>query len=432
MLFASLNTPTLKRQFSHAVIEGLAPDRGLYFPEELPQLPASLWLSHNQMEPWELGAQLLSSFTAPELTRDQLEHTLREVLNFPLPLYQLSERSYILELFHGPTAAFKDVGARFLARALNLLTDQRLTVLVATSGDTGSAVAQGFLNVPNIDVVILYPSGRISHIQEQQLTTVGHNVSALEVHGSFDDCQALVKAAFLDAELQANRPLTSANSINIARWLPQSIYYAWATYTLKRPACFSVPSGNVGNLAAGLLAAQMGMPHQGFIAATNANDGLARYLSGEPFEVRPSLQTISNAMDVGDPSNRPRLEALCGGDLDQLRALVSGYTVSDAETRAVMQSVYEHEGYLLCPHSAVGYAGWLRATRARPDLAEGLGVTLATAHPAKFADVVCEATGHTPEVPPQLQGYLEKTKNSIEIEATYTALKSHLIESALG
>ena len=430
MFFASLNTPTLRRQFSTAVIEGLAPDRGLYFPSHIPQIPLSTWLSEDQLEPWELGAQMLSPFTSPELTQDQLETMLREVLSFPLPLHQLDERSYILELFHGPTAAFKDVGARFLARALHLLTDQRLTVLVATSGDTGSAVAQGFLGVPNIDVVILYPSGRISHIQEQQLTTVGQNVSALEVHGSFDDCQALVKAAFLDSELQSHRPLTSANSINIARWLPQAIYYAWATYTLKRPACFSVPSGNVGNLAAGVLAAQMGMPHQGFIAVTNLNDGLARYLSGEPFEARPSVSTISNAMDVGDPSNRPRLEALCGGDLNQLRDLVNGYSVSDAETRAIMRRVYERDGYLLCPHSAVGYAGWLRALQSGPEIKDQLGVTLATAHPAKFGDVVLEATGQTPKVPPQLIDCLSKTKNSVEIDATYMELRDYLIESA--
>ena len=427
MLFTSLNTPTLKRQFSDAVIEGLAPDRGLYFPESLPQLPPSLWRSENMLEPWELGAQMLSPFAAPELTQAQLETMLREVLNFPLPLHQLDEHSFILELFHGPTAAFKDVGARFLARALHLLTDRRLTVLVATSGDTGSAVAQGFLNVPNIDVVILYPSGRISHIQEQQLTTVGHNVSALEVRGSFDECQAMVKAAFLDQHLQNARPLTSANSINIARWLPQSIYYAWAAYKLKTPVGFSVPSGNVGNLAAGLLAAQMGMPHLGFIAATNANDGLARYLEGEPFEARPSLRTISNAMDVGDPSNRPRLEALCGGDLARLRSVVCGYAVSEAETRETMRSVYKHEDYLLCPHSAVGYAGWRRARQERSSFIEGVGVTLATAHPAKFGDVVLEATGHTPEVPPQLRGYLEKTKHSVEIDATYTALKEYLL-----
>ena len=432
MLFASLNTPSLKRQFSSAVIEGLAPDRGLYFPEKIPQIPTSLWLSQSRLDPWEIGAQMLSSFAAPELTQDQLEVMLRDVLNFPMPLHQIDDQSYILELFHGPTAAFKDVGARFLARALHLLTDRRLTVLVATSGDTGSAVAQGFLKVPNIDVVILYPSGRISHIQEQQLTTVGHNVSALEVHGSFDDCQALVKAAFLDTDLQAVRPLTSANSINIARWLPQSIYYAWATYMLKRPVCFSVPSGNVGNLAAGVLAAKMGMPHHGFIAATNANDGLARYLLGEPFEARPSLRTISNAMDVGDPSNRPRLEALCDDNLSHLRTLIRGCAVTDHETRETMKRVYDRDRYLLCPHSAVGYAGWQRAIAEGHELSEGVGVTLATAHPAKFGDVVLDATGQTPEVPTQLRGYLDKTKDSIEIDATYIALKRYLIDSLQG
>ena len=312
MLYHSLTDARITRDFAQAVVEGLAPDKGLYFPERIPSLPESLWLSDEDMEPWELGAAMMAPLAEGTLTHDALVDILRDVLNFPLELHEIKDNVYALELFHGPTHAFKDVGARFLSRVLRSVSDQRLTILVATSGDTGSAVAQGFLNVPNIDVVILYPKGRISRIQEQQLTTAGANIQALEVEGAFDDCQAMVKAAFLDADLQAQRPLTSANSINIARWMPQSIYYAWATHLLGQPVQFSVPSGNVGNLAAGVLAAQMGMPHAGFVAATNDNRGLAAFLNGEAFEARPSVATLSNAMDVGDPSNRPRLEALYG------------------------------------------------------------------------------------------------------------------------
>ena len=283
-------------------------------------------------------------------------------------------------------------------------------------------MAQGFLNVPNIDVVILYPKGRISHIQEQQLTTAGANIQALEVEGAFDDCQAMVKAAFLDADLQAQRPLTSANSINIARWMPQSIYYAWATHLLGQPVQFSVPSGNVGNLAAGVLAAQMGMPHAGFVAATNDNCGLAAFLNGEAFEARPSVATLSNAMDVGDPSNRPRLEALYGGDLAALRTEVQGASLNDEGTRKVMKEVADQTGYVMCPHTAVGYAG-LMAHRKN----DAPGVVLATAHPAKFGEVVESATGRSPELPSHLGDCLSKTKEATVIPATYAALKDHLL-----
>ena len=357
MLYHSLTDARITRDFAQAVVEGLAPDKGLYFPERIPSLPESLWLSDEDMEPWELGAAMMAPLAEGTLTHDALVDILRDVLNFPLELHEIKDNVYALELFHGPTHAFKDVGARFLSRVLRSVSDQRLTILVATSGDTGSAVAQGFLNVPNIDVVILYPKGRISHIQEQQLTTAGANIQALEVEGAFDDCQAMVKAAFLDADLQAQRPLTSANSINIARWMPQSIYYAWATHLLGQPVQFSVPSGNVGNLAAGVLAAQMGMPHAGFVAATNDNRGLAAFLNGEAFEARPSVATLSNAMDVGDPSNRPRLEALYGGDLAALRTEVQGASLDDEGTRKVMKEVADQTGYVMCPHTAVGYAG---------------------------------------------------------------------------
>ncbi|MGY8887846.1 MAG: threonine synthase, partial [Flavobacteriales bacterium] len=279
MQFSSLSDSNIKRSFAEAVVEGLAPDRGLYFPDHIPELPEAFWFSHEDKNPWDLGAEMLAPYTEGCLTKEELREILRDVLNFPIPLHEIERGVFSLELFHGPTSAFKDVGARFLSRVLSRITNLRLTILVATSGDTGSAVANGFLGVPNIDVVILYPSGRISKIQEQQLTTAGSNIVALEVEGSFDQCQEMVKSAFLDSSLQSVRALTSANSINIARWMPQSIYYAWATYQLGKPAVFSVPSGNFGNIAAGLLAAKMGMPVAGFVAATNANDGMEKYLS---------------------------------------------------------------------------------------------------------------------------------------------------------
>ncbi len=422
MLYHSLTDRTLTRSFAEAVVEGLAPDKGLYFPERIPSLPEDFWFSDEDLKPWDLGAAMMAPLAEGALSHDELRSMLKEVLNFPLDLHEIEDNVYALELFHGPTHAFKDVGARFLSRVLRNVSDKRLTILVATSGDTGSAVAQGFLNVPNIDVVILYPQGRISRIQEQQLTTAGANIKALEVEGAFDDCQAMVKAAFLDADLQAQRPLTSANSINIARWMPQSIYYAWATYLLGRPAQFSVPSGNVGNLAAGVLAAQMGMPHAGFIAATNVNDGLASHLRGDAFQPRPSVATLSNAMDVGDPSNLPRLQALFEGDMTAMRATVKGAKLDDAGTMAIMKEVLDRTGYVLCPHAAVGYAGLME--HRNPELP---GVVLATAHPAKFGEVVERATAHTPEVPDHLADCLNKTKEATVIAPRYEALKDHLL-----
>ena len=422
MLYHSLTDRQLTRSFAQAVVEGLAPDKGLYYPERIPSLPQELWLSEEDLNPWDLGAAMMAPLAEGDLQHEDLLDILKDVLNFPLELHEVEDNVYALELFHGPTHAFKDVGARFLSRVLRRVSDKRLTILVATSGDTGSAVAQGFLNVPNIDVVILYPQGRISKIQEQQLTTAGANIKALEVEGAFDDCQAMVKAAFLDDALQAERPLTSANSINIARWMPQSIYYAWATYLLGQPAQFCVPSGNVGNLAAGVLAAQMGMPHAGFIAATNANDGLASFLQGASFAARPSVATLSNAMDVGDPSNRPRLEALYGGDLSAMRAEVKGATLDDAGTMRVMKDVLDRTGYVMCPHTAVGYAG-LMAHR-NPSVP---GVVLATAHPAKFGEVVERATGHVPDLPDHLAECLNKTKEATVIPPTYEALKRYLL-----
>ena len=428
MQFSSLSNSKLKRSFAEAVVEGLAPDRGLYFPDSIPVLPQEFWLSSEDRNSWDIGAEMLAPYTEGCIDKDELREILKDVLNFPIPLHEIEKGVFSLELFHGPTAAFKDVGARFLSRVLSRITDRRLTVLVATSGDTGSAVANGFLGVPNIDVVILYPSGRISKIQEQQLTTAGQNIVALEVEGSFDQCQTMVKTAFLDTSLQSERPLTSANSINIARWMPQSIYYAWATYQLGKPAVFSVPSGNFGNIAAGLLAAKMGMPVAGFVAATNANDGMEKYLSVDcdsSFEPRPSVSTMSNAMDVGDPSNRPRVEALFENDLVKMRNELIGFSLDDAGTSKVMSELSENSNYLVCPHTAVGYAG-LKSYQSEFGNSDP-GIVLSTAHPAKFGELVEGATHITPEVPPHLKDCLSKLKQSTVIAPNYEALKTYLL-----
>lgn len=420
MSFYSLNNPLIRRTFSDATREGIAPDRGLYFPAHLPRLSFEEW--EQGMRVWELGARILHPLIEPCLTLDQLLSLLRQVLDFPFPLRELDEGCAVLELFHGPTAAFKDVGARFMARALSIVNESPLTVLVATSGDTGSAVAQGFVGVEGIDVVILYPSGRVSPLQERQLTTVGANVSALEVQGSFDDCQDMVKTAFLDPDVLKARPLTSANSINVARWLPQSIYFAWTSYQTQEEVLFSVPSGNVGNLAAGALAWKLGVPMAGLIAATNANDGLATFLNGKEFVSRPSKLTLSNAMDVGDPSNLPRLVALFGEDLQKLRANVRGISISDHATQLMMRRVAEEHDYLFCPHSAVGYAG-LKALKNN----SSLNISLATAHPAKFGQVVEAATGQIPSVPEHLLRCLTLPEEKTLLPADYSALKEYLL-----
>ena len=426
MRYSSLSGHPSRCGFGTATRYGLAPDRGLYFPEQIPQLPTELWTEQG-LKVWELGAQLLQPLVSPDLDEASLLSILEDTLSFPLPLHSLQDNRIVLELSHGPTAAFKDVGARFMARALRAVNDEALTVLVATSGDTGSAVAHGFLGLEGVDVVILYPKGRVSPLQERQLTTAGQNVKALRVNGNFDACQDMVKSAFMDAALQQARPLTSANSINVARWLPQSIYYAWATYQLGEAALFSVPSGNLGNLAAGVLAARMGMPTRGFVAATNLNDGLPRFLAEGSMTPRSSIQTLSNAMDVGDPSNLKRLVALFAGDLEALRAVVKGVSIDDEETLTVMKRRQE-QGYWMCPHTAVGDAG-LEHLRDQWASSDGPEVLLATAHPAKFDAAVHQATGQEPPMPERLAQCLTLPMQFEELEPDYPALRDYLLSS---
>ena len=409
--------------FRAAILRGLPPGGGLYFPDSIPSLPLETWLGDGGHEPHELAVEIIWPFAEGSMAREDLERICAEALDFPFPLVETDPRRHALELFHGPTLAFKDVGARFLARAISHFSDRRVTVLVATSGDTGSAVAQGFHGVEGIDVVLLYPSGRISRVQEQQLTTVGGNVQALEVDGAFDDCQAMVKEAFLDADLQAARPLTSANSINIARWIPQATYFASAVRRLGPGLVFSVPSGNYGNLAAGLLGHRMGMPCRGFVAATNVNRVVPEYLETGEYRPRPSVPTISNAMDVGAPSNFIRLLRLFGDDLDALRSAVRGFHLDDAATRERMRRVHDASGYVLDPHGAIGHAGLDDALAREPG---ATGVFLHTAAPCKFGEVVTEATGFAPPVPPHLQAIIERPKQAVRIPATYAALQAYL------
>lgn len=431
MKFFSLTNPAHCVSFSQAIRAGLAPDRGLYFPEHIPVLPEDVWLGASCKTAGEMATDILAPFVGDAIPRPELQELMCDALNFPFEMVRMSDwfpGCSMLELFHGPTAAFKDVGARVMSRLLGRLTDEKLTVLVATSGDTGSAVAQGFLNIPNIDVVILYPSGRISEIQELQLTTVGNNVVALEVEGSFDDCQSMVKSAFLDVQIQTHRPLTSANSINLARWMPQAVYYAMATRLMGQPLNFVVPSGNFGNLAAGILAHRMGMPAAHFIAATNANDVMPAYLRSGEFEPQPSKETLSNAMDVGNPSNRPRVEALLGGVAGMRKAL-SGCSIGDEQTLAAMQKVHEQCGELVCPHTAVG----LEAARIWQDQSMHSGrptVVLGTAHPAKFGEVVQRATGMDPQLPESLEAAASGQKVSTVIHPTLDGLKTFLLSGA--
>ena len=424
MQFHSTKNKSETAAFHEAILRGLPPDNGLYFPDHIPTLPLETWMGEEDTQPHHLATEIIWPYAEGSMERTDLERICAEAINFPFPLVETDERRYALELFHGPTLAFKDVGARFLARAISHFSDKKVTVLVATSGDTGSAVAQGFYNVDGIDVVLLYPKGRISKVQEQQLTTVGGNVQALEVDGAFDDCQAMVKEAFLDAQLQATRPLTSANSINIARWIPQATYYASTVHMLGENVLFSVPSGNFGNLAAGLLAHKMGMPCKGFIAATNANSVVPEYLESGDYQPRASVATISNAMDVGAPSNFIRLTRLFGEDLDAFRQTVSGFHLDDDATRQRIRHIHNTSGYVCDPHGAIGHQALDSALEADP---EALGVFLHTAAPCKFGDVVAPEIGNDPHMPDRLKAIIDRPKQAVHIAATYAALRDYLL-----
>ena len=428
MKYFSTTDRSNRASFKEAVIKGLPSDNGLYMPEYIPKLSRTFFDELPHMSLSQIAYEVLQPFVQADLTNCELQTISEETFAFPIPLKRVSDDIYSLELFHGPTCAFKDVGARFLARCMShfaLGQDKKVTVLVATSGDTGSAVANGFLGVENVEVVILYPSKKVSHIQEQQLTTLGQNIKALEVEGTFDDCQRLVKTSFLDKELNQTMQLTSANSINIARLLPQSIYYHYAIAQLGgRDVIVSVPSGNFGNLTAGLIAEAMGLPVKHFIAATNRNDIVPNYLETGEFKSRPSVTTISNAMDVGNPSNFPRMQSLFKGSHVEMKSLISGASFNDDETRQTIKSVKKNQNYVLDPHGAIGYSALSEYLNNN----KGTGVFLETAHPAKFIDVMEKLVGDI-AIPSQLQKYLDKEKKSTLMPNSFEELKSFLLVS---
>jgi threonine synthase len=428
MKYYSLNNHTIKTTFKEAAITGIAPDKGLYFPESIPQLDADFINNLDRFSNEEIAYRAIKPFVGDEIPEDVLRSIVAETLSFPFPVVKVEDDVYSLELFHGPTMAFKDVGARFMSRCLNYFTqgeDKKITILVATSGDTGGAVASGFLGVEGIDVVILYPSGKVSDVQEKQLTTLGRNIRALEVNGTFDDCQDMVKQAFLDEGLKGVN-LTSANSINIARWLPQMFYYFFAYKELSkhgRPIVVSVPSGNFGNICAGLMAKKIGLPIAHFVASTNANDTVPRYMGSQSYEPHKTVETLSNAMDVSNPSNFVRILELFGNEFGQLDSELTSYPFTDAQTVATLKKLYTENNYLADPHGAVGYLGLKQFMEANPGYT---GVFLETAHPVKFADSIVDNLGIEIAIPEQIQAVLNGKKKADKI-SSYEELKAFLL-----
>lgn len=421
--------------FEQAIFQGLAPDGGLYHPLKFNSYP-ELFASMNSRQNFQtIAASFIRQLLCEEVNPDDIQALAEKAFPFSPVLKELEKNLFVLELFHGPSCAFKDYGASFLATMMEYFLKKekkRAIILTATSGDTGSAVARAFLNKENIEVVILYPSGRVSPLQEKQLTTSGHNIHALEVQGNFDDCQKMVKEAFTSKELQT-LPLTSANSINMGRLLPQSFYYAYAYAQLKesldkQALRFCVPSGNFGNLTAGLYAWKWGLPAHSFIAATNANDVIPQYLLQGKFIPRPSVATASNAMDVGNPSNFERMEALFHSDIQEMRKTVSGYVVNDKLTLDTIQKVQSSWNYMMDPHTAVGFHA-IQKYRSESSTLQDKIVLLSTAHPAKFNEIMEQACGEAAPLPARLQEVARKKKESIVIENTFDALRDYLLRS---
>lgn len=430
MKYFSLNDHSLTAGFEEAVVQGIARDKGLFFPQDIPRLPPAFFDELTSLTATEIAREVISPFIGTEIPQRPLTEIIERTLDFEFPLIELEKNVSVLELFHGPTLAFKDVGAKFMAGCLEYFIKKgnrgEMTVLVATSGDTGGAVANGFLGVEGINVVILYPHGKVSDLQERQLTTLGSNITALEVDGAFDECQDMVKTAFLDSDVKEKVQLTSANSINVARWLPQMFYYFLAGKKLRetgKKLVFSVPSGNFGNICAGLMAAEMGLPIDNFIASTNANDVVPLYLKSGNYKAKPSIATISNAMDVGDPSNFVRILEMFNKDRNSLKNKLSAYSFNDTTTMGAMEDIYKNYGYFLDPHGAVGYLGLKSFLEKKNDY---YGVFLETAHPVKFADTVEEATGQKIEIPTNLRDIMNREKKAEKI-STYEDLKSYLL-----
>ena len=430
MKYYSLNHNSKPCSFADAVKKGLAPDRGLYFPEKIPILPKKFFYEIQDQSIPEMAFKVIKPFIGKQINNNKLLEIVKETLDFKFPVVEITNNIAALELFQGPTLAFKDVGARFMARTLGYLkkgTKEKITVMVATSGDTGGAVANGFLGVEGVKVVILYPKGKVSEIQEKQLTTLGQNITALEVDGVFDDCQEMVKNAFLDPSLSSVQ-LTSANSINIGRWLPQMFYYFIAYRALKnknKNLVFSVPSGNFGNICAGIMSQQMGLPVSHFIASTNVNDTVPRYLKSANYEPLPTKQTVSNAMDVGDPSNFIRIQKIFNNDIYRMKKKFSGYSYTDDQTKKALKKIYSKKKYIADPHGAVGYLGLQEYISTQKD--DIYGVFLETAHPVKFKDTVEKTLNLKVPIPNRLKETLSKKKVSIRIR-DYNELRSYLLD----
>ncbi|MCK0131171.1 threonine synthase [Flavobacteriaceae bacterium F08102] len=428
MIYYSLRKNAPNVSFREAVIKGIAEDKGLYFPTEIHPLNPEILKNLNQYTHEEIAFEAIKQFVGDTIPTPILREIIAETLCFDFPIVPITNQCGSLELFHGPTMAFKDVGARFMARCLgyfNRENQEEVTVLVATSGDTGGAVASGFLGVKNVKVVILYPSKKVSAIQEKQLTGLGQNIRALEVDGTFDDCQAMVKQAFLDEEITRHKKLTSANSINVARWLPQMFYYFFAMKELSsipKKISFSVPSGNYGNICAGMMAKRLGLPIHKFIAATNRNDVVPRFMETGVYNPSPSIQTISNAMDVGDPSNFIRIQELHRDEHNDLHQELAAYRFTDDETRAAIAELFQSYHYIADPHGAIAYLGAKKYLESHPSV---YTVFLETAHPVKFLDIVAPIIDEQIELPSQIKAIINAPKKAQKI-SRYEELKSYL------
>ena len=436
MKYYSLNKQSSIVDFAAATVLGQAPDKGLYFPETIPQVSLDLIKNIEDYSNEAIAFEVIAPYIGDTIPKTELERIVNETVNFQIPLIKITDDIFSLELFHGPTLAFKDIGARFMSRCLGYFathsaslrdSKEKITVLVATSGDTGGAVANGFYNVEGVEVVILYPSGKVSSVQEKQLTTLGKNIHALEVDGTFDECQQMVKAIFTDVELSKKVKLTSANSINVARWLPQQFYYFYLYKQWKDKTnlpVVTVPSGNFGNICAGLLAQHSGLPIKHFIAACNANDTVPEFLRSGNYQTKKAIPTISNAMDVGDPSNFIRIMEMFNQQAGWLKKTLNGYTISDEQTKATLISVFKEQGYLLDPHGAVACNALQQYQMQHPG---ANGVILETAHPVKFYDVIEPLINQTVPVPEAVAEQIKKEKVSTKIPADKNALKEFLL-----
>ena len=431
MLYYSLNNQAPIVDFKQATIAGQAPDKGLYFPQSIPQLDAAFIKNIEQYSNEEIAFKVIQPYVGNCIPDDELKRIVSETVNFNIPLVPITDSISSLELFHGPTLAFKDIGARFMSRCLGYFlkgNDKKVTVLVATSGDTGGAVANGFYDVDGVEVVVLYPSKKVSAVQEAQITTLGKNIHALEIDGTFDDCQQMVKQAFTDAELTSQLFLTSANSINVARWLPQQFYYFFAYKQWKDKTSLpiiSVPSGNFGNICAGILAHVSGLPVKHFIAACNANKVVPDYLLTEKYEPQPAVATISNAMDVGNPSNFVRILEIFHHQLGSLKNVLSSYSITDDETKQTIKEVYKQQNYLLDPHGAVGYIALQRELEKYPN---SKGMILETAHPVKFNPVIIDILGENILSQKEAELLLHGSKQSTFMRNDYDSLKHFLLK----